>query len=103
MLRGRLHDEEAAAPHVQGAHLQGVEGGAQQKGGRASISGAEVDRNVPEEIAGGGRMEATTLKEEEAAQELSWMQQRMPSAVLARSLPTAVPLKTSFSTCLSEK
>jgi hypothetical protein len=42
-------------------------GAAQPKGEHASVSGAEGDRDVLEEITGGGRTEAATLKEEEVA------------------------------------
>jgi hypothetical protein len=61
------------------------------------------DRDVPKEVAGGGRTDVATVKEKEAAQELSRMQQRAPPTVLAWSLPTAVPLKTSFSARHSER
>jgi hypothetical protein len=40
---------------------------AQSKGRRASISGVEGDRDIPEEVASGGRTDVTTMKDEEAA------------------------------------
>jgi hypothetical protein len=80
-----------------------LEVAAQPKGGRAFVSRAEGDKDVHEEVAGGGCTDVATLKEEEAARELSRMQQITLPAALVWLLPTVVPLKISFSARRSEK
>jgi hypothetical protein len=79
-------------------------GAAHPQGGVASASNAVVEEEGAREGAvGGGRANLMTPKPKKATHRVHQAQGRASPTALAQSLPTTVPLKTSFNMHRREK